>query len=62
MQEKFKSDPEFAKLNLTVTSVAVVKQGENRFEGLAQIQYKGTSHDVSVGITADGQNQGRSCS
>lgn len=56
MQQKFDSDPEFSKWHLVVTSVDVVRQSPNTYQGLAHITYKGISHDISVDITADGSN------
>lgn len=56
MQEKFDSDPEFSKWHLTVSSVDVVRQSGNTYQGLAHVTYKGATHDVGVDITADGSN------
>ncbi len=56
MQEKFDSDADFSKHHLTVTSVDVVHQNANTYQGLAHLSYKGTTHDVEVDITADGSN------
>lgn len=56
MQEKFNSDEEFKAYGLTVSSVIVVKQGENSYRGLAKILHQGTTHDVPVEVTADGSN------
>ena len=56
MQQKFDSDSQFKKWHLTVTLVQVLKQGENRYQGIATVMHKGESHDVPVEITADGSN------
>jgi hypothetical protein len=56
MQEKFDSDADFSKYHLTVVSVDVVRQSGNTYQGLAHVTCKGTTHDVSVDITADGSN------
>lgn len=56
MQQKFDSDEQFKDLHLSVTKVQVLKQGENRFQGMATVLHDGSSHDVPVEITADGSN------
>jgi hypothetical protein len=56
MQQKFDSDAQFKEWHLLVTRVQVLKQGENRFQGIASVEHEGTSHDVPVEITADGSN------
>jgi len=56
MQQKFDSDAQFKKWHLQVRSVQAVKQDGNRYQGVAAVVYKGTSHDVPVDITADGSN------
>lgn len=56
MQEKFDTDPQFKDWHLTVTSVQVLKQGGNQYQGIAKINYEGTLHDVPVDITVDGNN------
>lgn len=56
MQEKFDSDPQFKDSHMTVTSVQVLKQGDNKFQGIAKITHEGASHDVLVEITADRNN------
>ena len=56
MQEKFDSDHQFKEWHLTVTSVQVLSKGGNQYEGIAKITHEGTSHDVPVQITADGNN------
>jgi hypothetical protein len=54
MQETLSSDSNFKKYNLTVNDVSVFQKGDNTYKGLASIEYKGTSHDVSVEILVDG--------
>jgi VCBS repeat-containing protein len=56
MQYKFDSDSQFKQWHLSVTSVQVLKQGENRYRGIATVMHDGESHDVPVEITADGSN------
>lgn len=56
MQQKFDSDAQFKKWHLSVTRVQVLKQGENRYQGIATVVYEGESHDVLVEITADGSD------
>jgi VCBS repeat-containing protein len=56
MQQKFDSDSQFKKWNLSVTMVQVLKQSENRFQGIATVVHEGTSHEVPVEITADDSN------
>jgi hypothetical protein len=56
MQQKFDSDSQFKEWHLSVTSVQVLKQGENRYQGMATVMHEGESHDVPVEITADGSN------
>ena len=56
MQETFNSNPQFKEWNLTVSSVQVLKQGGNNYKGLATIMYEGTSHDVPIQITVDGNS------
>jgi hypothetical protein len=46
----------FKEWHITVTSVQLLKQGDNRFQGIAKLTHQGTSHDVPVEITADGTN------
>lgn len=56
MQQKFDSDTQFKKWNLSVTSVQVLKQGAHRYIGMVTVVHEGESHDVPVEITADGSN------
>lgn len=56
MQEKFDSDAQFKEWGLSVTNVTAVKQGENRYQGLATVIHKGETHEIPVEITADGTN------
>ena len=56
MQQKFNSDDQFKEWHLSVTKVQVLKQGDNRFQGIATVLHEGTTHDVPVEITADGLN------
>jgi len=56
MQQKFDSDAPFKEWHLSVIRVQVLKQGENRYQGIATVMHEGVSHDVPVEITADGSN------
>jgi hypothetical protein len=56
MQQKFNSDVQFKEWQLTVTRVQILKQGDNRFQGIATVMHEGAPHDVPVDITADGSN------
>lgn len=56
MQQKFDSDTQFKEWNLSVARVQVIKQGENRYQGIATVLHEGESHDVPVEITADGSD------
>ena len=56
MQTTFDTDPQFSKWQMTVTRVQVLRQGDNQFQGIATISHKGTSHNVPVAITVDGNN------
>lgn len=53
MQEKFNSDSQFKQFHLKVNSVLVARQTSTQFQGIADITYEGSSHQVSVAITAD---------
>lgn len=53
MQQKFDTDSKFKKFNFKVGDVVVVKQVGNSYQGLAKITYNGSSHDVSIEVTAD---------
>lgn len=56
MQQKFDLDPQFRKWHLIVTNVQVLKQGDNRYQGIATIVHEGGAHEMPVDITADGSN------
>lgn len=56
MQQKFDSDGQFKEWHLSVTRVQVLKEGGNRFKGIANVMHEGTPHDVPVEITVDGSN------
>ena len=56
MQETFSSDPTFKAYNMRITSVIVVKESGNIYQGIARVMHEGVSHSVPVKITADGQN------
>jgi hypothetical protein len=54
MQQKFATDAQFKEWKLNVTDVQVLKQGENRYQGIAKVVHDGTTHDVPVDLTVDG--------
>jgi len=56
MQQRFATDPELSKLGISITSVVVVKQSDNKYQGLAIVQYKNIERQVSVEVTAQGDN------
>ncbi|WP_313009696.1 zinc ribbon domain-containing protein [Stutzerimonas nitrititolerans] len=56
MQESFRSDPELAKYNLSITDLTVVNLKGNQYEGLANVSYDGESHPLSVKIAYDGES------
>jgi len=56
MQETFDKDPQFSNWGLQVTNVHVLRQGDNRYQGIATVIHKGQFHDIPVEITADGSN------
>lgn len=56
MREQFRTDPDLAPLRLKVTNVDVVHSSGNDYRGIATVLTpKGSSHDVLVDITADGE-------
>ena len=56
IQQTFDTDAQIKTFHLTVTNVQVLKQGDNRYQGIAKVVHDGTSYDVPVEITADGSN------
>lgn len=56
MQETLSTDSNFQEYNLKVDNVQVFKKSENSYKGLANIIYKGSSHNVTVEILVDGDN------
>lgn len=54
MEEKFDSDAQFKEFHLKVISVRVLKQNDNRFQGIARVIHEETPHDLPIEITADG--------
>jgi len=56
MQESFRSDPELAKYNLSITDLTVVNLKGNQYEGLANVSYDGENHPLSVKIAYDGES------
>lgn len=57
MQEKFDTDADLSTLKLRVTNVVLVNSSGNQYKGIATVRtQKGTEHDVTVNVTADGNN------
>jgi ABC-type uncharacterized transport system auxiliary subunit len=56
MQQKFDSDAQFKEWHLSATRVQVLKQSENRYQGMATVMHEGEPQDIPVEITADGSN------
>lgn len=56
MNNTFSSDPQFVQYNLQVSEVTVLKQGGNKYQGIAKVAHEGATHDVPVDITVDGKN------
>jgi hypothetical protein len=54
MQQKFSSDPQLTELKISIEQVQVVKDGENRYQGVARVRHDGDLHEVPVQVTADG--------
>lgn len=57
MQQKLDTDADLSKLKLTVTDVTLVNKAGNEYKGIATIRTKtGSTHDVPIDVTADGDN------
>ena len=56
MQQKFSSDSQLSTLGLEVIRVQVIREGENRFQGMATVRHEGDLHEVPAQINADGDN------
>lgn len=56
MQQTFSTDKQFSQFGLTVESVQAIKESDNRYQGMATIRHDGTTHNVPVQITAQGDN------
>lgn len=55
MQSKLDTDPDLSPLHLQVVHVDLVNKAGNEFKGIAQIKTsRGTSHDVPIDVTSDG--------
>lgn len=55
MQSKLDTDPDLSPLHLEVTHVDLVNKAGNEYKGIATVKTsRGTSHDVSIDVTADG--------
>jgi hypothetical protein len=57
MQDKLDSDTDLAQFELTVVDVVLVNKSDNEYKGIAKIRTaRGGTHDVSIDVTADGDN------
>lgn len=56
MQETLNTDENYKEYNLNVQSVAVIHEADNRYQGLATIEYEGEPYKVALSITADSDN------
>ena len=56
MQEKFRTDAQLSALGVEVLRVQVLKESDNRFQGIATVKHDNDLHDVPVQITAEGDN------
>jgi hypothetical protein len=56
MQQTFDSDPQFRGLHLIVSTVTLVRDHDNSFQGMATVISARQSHDISITVTADGTN------
>ncbi len=56
MRQKFNTDPQFKDYQLEIEHVQVLKEGENRYQGIARVRHEGDVHDVPIHVTADGDN------
>ncbi|MDT4814896.1 rare lipoprotein A [compost metagenome] len=56
MQETLSTDENYKEYNLNVQSVAVIHEADNRYQGLATIEYEGEPYKVAISITADSDN------
>lgn len=54
MNEKFGSDSDLAQYHLQVLNVTLVHAKGNDYEGVADVDYKGQTHDVPVHVVSDG--------
>ncbi len=57
MQSKLDTDPDLSPLHLKVMHVDLVNKAGNEFKGIATVKTsRGTTHDVPIDVTADGDN------
>ncbi|WP_445170904.1 hypothetical protein ACTXG7_10425 [Mycolicibacterium sp. Dal123E01] len=55
MQSKLDTDPDLSPLHLKVIHVDLVNKAGNEYKGIATVKtLRGTSHDVPIDVTADG--------
>ncbi len=55
MQSKLDTDPDLSPLHLKVVHVDLVNKAGNEYKGIATVKTsRGTSHDVPIDVTSDG--------
>ena len=54
MQQSFDTDAQFVKWHMTVSSIQVLKQGHNHYQGIAKVSLNGEFYTVPVDIITDG--------
>lgn len=55
MQQTFNTNADYKEYKLQVSSVDVIQESENKFKGIAHVNFDGSIHDVPVEITVDGK-------
>jgi hypothetical protein len=56
LQQKFDKDNDYKYYDLKVKNVIVLKKNDNIYQGLAEINYKNTIHEISLEIISDNDN------
>ena len=57
MQQKFDSDEAFKTFSLKISTVTLVKESGNKYQGIATVlSGSGNEHRVTIDVVADGQN------
>lgn len=55
-QKRLSSEEGYANLHATVSSVTLIKDQGNRYEGVATVMLDGVAHEVPVKVLADGKS------